>query len=251
MEILPGRACETYLKALTQLDLSQPGIPDLGQLSDRLEPITGWRVVPVADLVPDAIFFEHLANKRFPAGAFIRPEDQFDYLQEPDVFHDVFGHVPMLAVPVFAKFMQAYGKGGLRASGLGVLHHLARLYWYTVEFGLRQTDDGLRIYGAGILSSPAESQFSISDSSPHRIGFDLERLMRTRYIIDNFQQCYFVIDEYQQLLDACYADFAPVYDRVRTMEDIAPNQIIDGDRVIKRGSLNYFEEPTAKGLLGA
>ena len=245
MKLLPGRACDTYLDALHRLELSRSGIPDFEELSSRLEPLTGWRVVPVADLVPDHIFFEHLANRRFPAGAFIRPEEEFDYLQEPDVFHDVFGHVPMLAVPTFAKFMEAYGKGGLRADGLGVLHHLARLYWYTVEFGLRQTEQGLRIYGAGILSSPAESKFSLEDPSPNRVGFDLVRLMRTQYIIDDFQQTYFVIDGYQQLLDDCYADFAPTYRLVKNLPDIQPDQLLASDRVIHKGTLDYFRQNTA------
>lgn len=242
MKILPGRACETYLAALQQLELSQSGIPDFEELSNRLEAITGWRVVPVADLVPDEVFFEHLANKRFPAGAFIRPEEEFDYLQEPDVFHDVFGHVPMLAIPTFAKFMEAYGKGGLRAEGLGVLHHLARLYWYTVEFGLRQSEDGLRIYGAGILSSPAESKFSLQSASPHRVRFDLIRLMRTNYIIDDFQQTYFVIDSYQQLLDECYADFSPLYRQVQGMSDLEPDRLTPDDDVLNKGTLSYFHE---------
>ena len=131
------------------LSLSDGGIPDMEKLSDRLEKITGWRVVPVAGLVPDDVFFNHLANRRFPAGAFIRPEEELDYLQEPDIFHDIFGHVPLLANPVFADFMVAYGKGGQRAMQLGQLANLARLYWYTVEFGLIRTPVGLRIFGAG------------------------------------------------------------------------------------------------------
>jgi phenylalanine-4-hydroxylase len=163
------------------------------KLSDRLEKITGWRVVPVAELVPDDVFFNHLANRRFPVGAFIRPEEELDYLQEPDVFHDIFGHVPLLANPVFADFMVAYGKGGQRAMQLGQLANLARLYWYTVEFGLIRTTAGLRIFGAGILSSVAESVFALESSSPNRVAFDLERIMRTQYAIDDFQQTYFVI----------------------------------------------------------
>ena len=151
-EIAKGRASEVALKAMAELELSASGIPNMAELSDKLEKITGWRVVPVAELVPDEIFFDHLANRRFPAGAFIRPEAEFDYLQEPDIFHDIFGHVPMLADPVFADFMEAYGKGGQRAMQLGQLHNLARLYWYTVEFGLLQEADGIKAYGAGILS---------------------------------------------------------------------------------------------------
>ena len=241
VEILADRACGEYLEAMTSLRLSERGIPDMERLSDRLEAMTGWRVVPVADLVPDEIFFEHLANKRFPAGAFIRPEAEFDYLEEPDIFHDVFGHIPMLAEPVFAEFMQAYGKGGQRAMQLGQLHNLARLYWYTVEFGLIQTQAGLRIYGAGIASSPRESVFSLSDASPNRIRLDLERVMRTKYIIDDFQQTYFVIDSFEALLETCYQDFGDAYDRVRRTPDLEAHEIVSEDQVLHRGTHTYFD----------
>jgi phenylalanine-4-hydroxylase len=227
------------------LELSAGGIPDMGRLSDRLEAMTGWRVVPVADLVPDAVFFDHLAQRRFPAGAFIRPESEFDYLEEPDVFHDIFGHVPLLADPVFAEFMQAYGQGGARALGLGQLHNLARLYWYTVEFGLIATDQGLRIFGAGILSSPIESVFSLDDPSPNRVGFDLERIMRTRYIIDDFQQTYFVIDSFEALLEACYGDFGEVYSRVRGQPDFQAHELAPTDRVLTAGTHAYFNHKRA------
>lgn len=241
-QVLPNRACDEFLAAMGELKLSEGGIPDMEQLSNRLESITGWRVVPVADLVPDDVFFDHLANRRFPAGAFIRPESEFDYLEEPDIFHDVFGHVPMLANPVFAEFMEAYGKGGQRAMGLGQLPNLARLYWYTVEFGLLKTRDGLRIYGAGIASSPQESVFSLEDPSPNRIELALERVMRTKYIIDDFQQTYFVIDSFDQLLETCYQDFGDAYANVRTAPDIEAHQITDGDCVIERGTHAYFDQ---------
>jgi phenylalanine-4-hydroxylase len=226
--------------------MSEAGIPDMDRLSDRLERITGWRVVPVAELVPDDIFFNHLANRRFPAGAFIRPESQMDYLEEPDIFHDVFGHVPLLANPVFADFMQAYGKGGQRALDLGCLKNLARLYWYTVEFGLIRTAAGLRIFGAGIMSSTTESVFALEDPSPHRVAFNLERVMRTNYIIDDFQQTYFVIDSFQSLLDECYRDFGPIYSSIGSASDIAPDTLIDSDRVVTRGTLAYFRDKAKK-----
>ena len=238
--LLPGRACDAYLDALRALELSESGIPHFGWLSDRLERLTGWRVVPVADLVPDAVFYEHLANRRFPAGAFIRPESELDYIEEPDVFHDVFGHVPMLASPVFADYMQAYGQSGLRAHGLGVLHHLARLYWYTVEFGLVATGAGLRIYGAGILSSASETVFALEHPSPHRIRFDLERVMRTRYVIDDFQKNYFVVDSLEALLAGTERDLAPVYARVRAATELAPGELDARDTVLHRGDLGYF-----------
>jgi phenylalanine-4-hydroxylase len=243
--ILHDRACDEFIAMMDTLKLSESGIPNMERLSDRLEKITGWRVVPVAELVPDEVFFNHLANRRFPAGAFIRSEQEMDYLEEPDVFHDVFGHVPLLANPVYANFMQAYGKGGQRAISLGRLPNLARLYWYTVEFGLIRTAAGLRIFGAGIMSSTTESVFALESDSPHRIGFDLERVMRTKYLIDDFQQTYFVIESFEKLLDDCYQDFAPIYERLGSAIDIEPDQVLDGDDVVTRGTLAYFNEKRA------
>jgi phenylalanine-4-hydroxylase len=237
---LPGRAAAAFLRGLDVLKLSKPGIPDFDELSERLMGLTGWQVVAVPGLVPDAVFFDHLANRRFVAGNFIRRADQLDYLQEPDVFHDVFGHVPMLADPVFADYIQAYGQGGLRSLGFGALHKLARLYWYTVEFGLMREDGGLRIYGAGIVSSHGESRFALDSDSPNRIGFDLERVMRTAYRIDDYQQGYFVIDSFDQLLrETLETDFAPLYARLEVMPDVAPDAVLSGDTVITRGTQGH------------
>jgi phenylalanine-4-hydroxylase len=244
-EILQGRACDEFIAMMHTLKLSDSGIPNMERLSDQLEKITGWRVVPVAELVPDNVFFNHLANRRFPAGAFIRSEQEMDYLEEPDVFHDVFGHVPLLANPVYSNFMQAYGKGGQRAISLGMLPNLARLYWYTVEFGLMRTAAGLRIFGAGIMSSTTESVFALESDSPNRIAFDLERVMRTKYLIDDFQQTYFVIESFEKLLDDCYQDFAPIYERIGSAADIAADEILDGDDVVTRGTLAYFKRKHA------
>ncbi|MAP93348.1 MAG: phenylalanine 4-monooxygenase [Ponticaulis sp.] len=246
--VLQGRACDECLEAIQTLKLSEGGIPDFEKLSDKLEAMTGWRVVPVADLVPDEVFFEHLANKRFPAGAFIRPEHEFDYIEEPDVFHDIYGHVPMLANQVFADFMQAYGQGGLKALGSGQLHNLARLYWYTVEFGLIETPAGPRIYGAGILSSPKESQFALESDSPNRIRFNLTRVMRTNYRIDDFQETYFVIRSFDELLGTCYRDFDQVYDFLRTASDFEPNEPAPSDEYIHRGSGNYHRNTALQGV---
>ena len=238
---LQGRACGAFLDAVEQLELSQVGIPDMRELSDRLEAITGWRVVPVAGLVPDEVFFEHLANRRFPAGAFIRSEAEMEYLEEPDIFHDIFGHVPLLANPEYAAFMQAYGKGGRRAMQRGQLHNLARLYWYTIEFGLVREAEGLRLFGAGIMSSTAESIFALEDPSPNRVQFDLQRVMRTNYIIDDFQQTYFVIDSFEDLVATCTEDFGDVYDALRDLGDIEAHELREGDDVIHSGTMAYFD----------
>jgi phenylalanine-4-hydroxylase len=230
MQLLPGRACQAFMDGLEALDLHGTGVPDFDVLNAGLERLTGWRVVAVPGLVPDAVFFEHLAARRFPAGNFLRTEAEFDYIEAPDVFHDVFGHVPMLTDPVFAAYMQAYGEGGLRALHLDVLPQLARLYWYTVEFGLIEEPEGLRIYGAGILSSPAESVHALESPVPNRIGFDLERLMRTRYRIDDFQETYFAIGSLRDLMDATLQDFAPIYDRLAGAAELAPGAVLPDDR---------------------
>jgi phenylalanine-4-hydroxylase len=240
IKLLPGRASKAFLRGLDLLKLSESGIPNFEELSERLMKATGWQVVAVPGLVPDDVFFDHMANRRFVAGNFIRRADQLDYLQEPDVFHDVFGHVPLLADPVFADYMEAYGRGGLRALEHGALKQLSRLYWYTVEFGLIQEDDALRIYGAGIVSSYGESRYALDSDSPNRIGFDLKRVMRTEYRIDDFQQNYFVIPSFDELLRVTVeTDFAPLYEEILAQPDIAIAAIEPGDRVITRGTQEY------------
>lgn len=237
--LLPGRACDAFLRGLDALDLHRSGIPDFRRINEELQRLTGWRVVAVPGLVPDEVFFDHLANRRFPAGQFIRKPHELDYLQEPDIFHDVFGHVPMLTDPTFADYMQAYGRGGQRALGLGRLANLARLYWYTVEFGLMETPEGLRIYGAGIVSSRTESIFALDDPSPNRVGFDLERVMRTPYRIDDFQQVYFVIPSIQTLQEVTLRDFGPLYDRLAGASDLGIAEITRADHVITTGTQAY------------
>jgi phenylalanine-4-hydroxylase len=238
--VLPGRACREFLDGLTKLSLVADRIPDFERLSDSLEKLTGWRIVAVPSLVPDAIFFDHLANRRFPAGQFIRRADQLDYIEEPDVFHDVFGHVPMLAHPVFADYMEAYGKGGQRAlSEFGRLQNLARLYWYTVEFGLIASDEGLRIYGSGIVSSRAESIYAVESTSPNRIRFDLERVMRTKYRIDDFQESYFVIASFEELFRETYKDFGALYRTLASGPTYKPGDMLPTDSVLNRGTHSY------------
>jgi phenylalanine-4-hydroxylase len=235
-KMLQGRASAAFAEAIDVLRLDQPGIPDFEVLNHKLGKATGWSVVTVPGLVPDAVFFEHLANKRFVAGRFIRRPDQLDYLQEPDIFHDVFGHVPLLADPAFADYMQAYGEGGLRAESLHAIDKLARLYWYTVEFGLVREDGELRIYGAGIVSSYGESVFALDDASPNRLGFDLMRVMRTRYRIDDYQQTYFVIDSFEDLRrQTVETDFAPLYEALARQGDLDPAAVLSTDRVFNHG----------------
>lgn len=237
--LLPGLACDAFVEGMRALPIAADGIPDFRALNEVLLRHTGWQVVAVPGLVPDDVFFTHLANRRFPAGNFIRGADQLDYLQEPDVFHDVFGHVPMLMNPALADYIQAYGEGGLRAQRLGVLPTLARVYWYTVEFGLVEQADGLRLFGAGIASSATESRFSLQDPSPHRIRFDLERVMRTRYRIDDFQQTYFVLRHLDELLELARIDFAPIYARVQGLPEIEPGDTVAGDLLLTRGTGAY------------
>lgn len=245
-KLLPGRACDQFVEGMQALPIGADQIPDFRRLSEVLMKHTGWQVVAVPGLVPDEVFFEHLANRRFPAGQFIRRPDQLDYLEEPDVFHDVFGHVPMLMNPVIADYIQAYGEGGLRAQKLGVLDNLARVYWYTVEFGLVEQSDGLRIYGAGIVSSYTESIFALEDPSPNRIRFDLERVMRTRYRIDDFQETYFVIRDLDELLELARIDFAPAYARIKGQPEFEPGDTMPSDVVLTCGTGLYHNTKRQK-----
>ena len=237
--LLVGRACDEFVAGMQALPMRADRIPDFERLSEVLMKRTGWQVVAVPGLVPDDVFFGHLAARRFPAGQFIRKPHELDYLEEPDVFHDVFGHVPMLMNPVIADYIQAYGEGGLRAQKLGVLSKLARVYWYTVEFGLLRQKEGLRIYGAGIASSRTESAFALDDASPNRIGFDLERVMRTHYRIDDFQESYFVVDDLDELLELARIDFEPLYARLDDGREYQPGDVLPTDEVITRGTGAY------------
>ncbi|MFD0389610.1 phenylalanine 4-monooxygenase [Tistrella bauzanensis] len=228
--ILRDRAVPAFIDGLTGLGIAAEGVPNFERLSDVLEKATGWRIVCVPGLVPDEVFFRHLSERRFPSTSFIRSRAQLDYLQEPDVFHDIYGHVPLLMNPVFADYMQAYGQAGLRASSRDSLHNLARLYWYTVEFGLIATDDGLRIYGSGIASSKGESIYALESPKPNRLGFDLKRVMRTKYRIDDFQETYFVIRSFEELFEETAQDFQPIYDEMATASDYEPGQVLPEDR---------------------
>ncbi len=237
-ELLVGRACDEFLRAQDEMGMGDHAIPRFEQLNEVLGAATGWTLVGVEGLLPELDFFEHLANRRFPVTWWIRRPEQIDYIAEPDLFHDLFGHVPLLMNPVFADYMQAYGRGGVKAHGIGpeALQNLTRLYWYTVEFGLIDTPAGLRIYGAGIVSSRGESLHSLESAAPNRIGFGLERIMRTRYRIDTFQKTYFVIDGFEQLMQATAPDFTPIYARLRGQPEHPAGAVLDHDRVLQRGS---------------
>ena len=237
-EVLPQRACQEFLDGRERLGLGTGGIPKFSDLNRVLEPATGWTLIGVEGLLPDHVFFDHLANRRFPVTWWIRTPEQLDYISEPDLFHDLYGHVPLLLNPVFADYMEAYGRGGMKAHGIGAdaLMNLTRLYWYTVEFGLIDTPQGLRIYGSGIVSSRGESIYALESPVPNRIGFDVERIMATRYRIDTYQRSYFVIDSFEQLFDATRADFAPIYARLRSRDAHPAGELQPGDRVLQRGT---------------
>ncbi|MBI1890367.1 MAG: phenylalanine 4-monooxygenase [Burkholderiales bacterium] len=223
--LLPGRACDLFIDSLARLNAAD-GIPQFEVASDALAKATGWRLVAVPGLIPDQVFFEHLANRRFPVTVWLRQPAEFDYIVEPDVFHDFFGHVPLLFDPVFADHLQEYGKGGLKALTLDGLAFLARLYWYTVEFGLIQSEQGLRVYGAGILSSGGEIDYCLTHPAPHRTAFDLERVMRTLYKIDTYQETYFVIRNFHQLFTDTQPDFTPIYARLKTLPSLPAGMLL-------------------------
>ena len=240
MEILPGRACGAFMAGLQKLHLGRGGVPDFERLSEALGRLTGWSVVPVPMLIPDHVFFWHLANRRFPAGNFIRTRETFDYIQEPDVFHDVFGHVPLLTDPVFADYMQEYGKAGWKAMRYNRLKSLGALYWYTVEFGLIEEGGDLRIYGAGILSGPREAIFALEGQSPNRIMLNVDRVMRTDYVIDDLQPTYFVIESFADLFhQTVERDFDRLYRSLSPGFTYANAAVIDIDDVLHRGTQEY------------
>jgi phenylalanine-4-hydroxylase len=238
-EVLVGRASDEFIEAQDAMGMTPDRIPKFSDLNEVLRDATGWTLMGVEGLLPELDFFDHLANRRFPVTWWIRKPEQIDYIEEPDLFHDLFGHVPLLMNPVFGDYMQAYGRGGVKAHGIGpdALQNLTRLYWYTVEFGLiRQGDGGLRIYGSGIVSSKGESLHSLESAAPNRIGFALARIMRTRYRSDSFQKTYFVIDSFEQLIEATAPDFTPIYAKLARQESIPAGTVLKGDKVFNRGS---------------
>lgn len=235
--LLAGRACREYLRALQDLSIvSEAGIPDMRRVSDMLEKSTGWQIVTVPGLIPGGVFLEHLSKRQFPVTWWIRDQEKIDYLQEPDIFHDLFGHVPLLSNPVFADYLHLFGKGAMKAKSLKAIKLITRLYWFTVEFGLiRSKEDGLRIYGSGIVSSAKESVYALDSTAPNRLGLDIIRMMRTNYRYDDLQRTYFVIDSFEQLFEATKPDFTPYYEQAKTEGDLGEFDLLADDTVITKG----------------
>jgi phenylalanine-4-hydroxylase len=203
--LLPGRACLPWIDAMHEMNFPMDRIPQLPEVSKVLDRHTGWSVAPVPALIGFTEFFELLASRRFPVATFIRTREDFDYIQEPDIFHEVFGHTPPLTDHRFAAFVEAYGKAGLKAEASDHAM-LARLFWFTVEFGLVQTDEGIRAYGSGIMSSPGELAYAVESDQPERKPFEVVDVLRTPYRIDIFQPIYFVIESFDQLFDLAQSD---------------------------------------------
>lgn len=244
---LDGYASRAFLRGLDILKLSQPGIPDLRELNARLKPATGWEVVAVPGFIPNQPFFEHLANRRFPVANFLRSPENIAYSEEPDMFHDLFGHVPTLTDPVFSDFLVAYGEAGLRAEKLGASDYLGRLWLYTVEFGLVVEDGNLRAFGGGLLSSFAETVSALTSPDVRRIRLDVERVMRTKYNFDEFQRVYFVVDSFDHLLrETEETDFADVYRKIADQPSLEPDDDWPGDQLYE-GALASVEQGIEPG----
>ena len=235
--LLKGRACNEYLRAIEDLNIvTSDGIPDMRRVSDILEKTTGWKLVAVPGLVPGGVFLEHLSKRQFATTWWLRDRAQKDYLKEPDIFHDLFGHVPLLINPVFADYLHQFGLGAVKAKGLKAIKLITRLYWFTVEFGLINTPEGLRIYGSGIVSSAKESVYALDSKAQNRLGFDLTRMMRTNYRYDDLQRTYFVIDSFEQLFEETKPDFTDIYTHVKSLPELGEFELLPTDKIITRGT---------------
>jgi len=243
VETLKGFVCEEYFEGIKRLHLTPSELPDLDRMNKFLRAATGWEVLAVPGLIASRPFFSMLANKQFPAGTFIRTPEQLDYLEEPDIFHDVFGHVPLLSHPAYASYMQEYGRAGLRAMEHKGVKFLARLNWYTIEFGLIKDNGAIKAYGAGIMSSYGEARYVKNDPSPNFLQFDLERVLRTGYYIDDFQATYFTIDSFDALFEECIErPFVPLYEECRAKPTLTPFEILPSDRVLRKGTDEYWRD---------
>lgn len=231
--LLQYRAHPVFLDGLKLLKISNDRIPKFDEMSVQLNELTGWTIMPVTGLIPGRLFFELLSKRQFPVGTFIRKPKQLDYLEEPDVFHDLFGHVPVLSNPVFANFMEAFGHLGVKALDKGFEDAMTRLYWFTVEFGLINTAQGLRIFGGGILSSKGESMYALESSKANRLQFDPVRVMRSKFRIDEFQKTYFVINSFEELFDSLSQDWEDLCNKAKLLGDIEDGAVIDSDQVFE------------------
>lgn len=241
-EILKERAFDLYLDCIDALDINEHELPDFKYINELLHSKTGWEILPVKGYIPPEDFFYFLAQKKFPSTTFIRTMEQLDYLQEPDIFHDIFGHIPLLANPVFADYMHIFGQKGFEGLKKGYIDYITRLYWFTVEFGLIQSPKGLRIYGSGILSSKGESIYCLEEQGLARLPFDVTRIMRTWFRIDEYQKLYFVIPDLETLFNAIQTDLQKHYDEAQKLGDIPDYKLIPGDVVISSnpiGSVDY------------
>lgn len=243
IETLKGRVCDEYFEGLKTLHLTAEEVPNYEKMNKHLRAATGWEVLPVPGLIASRPFFSMLANRQFPAGTFIRTPEQLDYLEEPDIFHDVFGHVPLLTNSAYASYMQEYGRGGLKAMDHKGVKFLARLNWYTIEFGLIKSGGEIKAYGAGIMSSYGEAKYVMNDPSPNFLQFDLERVLRTGYYIDDFQATYFTIDSFEALFNECIeCSFIPLYEEYRAKPTLSPFEILESDTVLRKGTGEYWKD---------
>ncbi|MCX6115522.1 MAG: phenylalanine 4-monooxygenase [Proteobacteria bacterium] len=251
LETLKARVCEEYLEGLKTLHLVAETVPDFAQMNKHLRAATGWEVLAVPGLIASKPFFSMLANRQFPAGTFIRTPEQLDYLEEPDIFHDVFGHIPLLSNPAYANYMQEYGRAGLAALEHKGIKFLARLNWYTIEFGLIKNNGEVKAYGAGIMSSYGEAKYLFNDPSANWLQFDIDRVLRTGYYIDDLQASYFTIDSFESLFKQCIErPFIPLYEKFRAMPALTPFEIVEGDTVLRKGTGEYWREfPVTKPKL--
>jgi phenylalanine-4-hydroxylase len=242
-DVLKGQVCSEYLTGLKTLGISAEGVPDFEKMNQNLRKATGWEVVAVPGLIPSKPFFTMLSNRQFPAGNFIRKPEQLDYLEEPDIFHDVFGHIPLLTNSAYADYMQAYGCAGEAAIANKGVKFLARLNWYTIEFGLIRNDGETKIYGAGIVSSYGEARYALGDPSSNHLQFNLDRVLRTGYYIDDLQATYFVIDSFEKLFEECIdRPFVPLYEECRNSPGYTPFEILDSDVVLRKGAGEYWKD---------
>lgn len=231
-DVLKNRAFDLFLECLDALDINEKAMPDFDKVNMLLKSKTGWAILPVNGFIPSKDFFGFLADKKFPSTAFIRDKDHLDYLQEPDIFHDIFGHIPLLANPIFAAYMHEFGKKGVEGLELGYIDYITRLYWFTVEFGLIQTGKGPRIYGSGIVSSKGESIYCLESSDPHRLAFDIIRVMRTDFRIDEYQKIYYVIPDLEALFNVIQNDLKPFYEKAQKLGDIKDYALLPEDRSV-------------------